>query len=210
MFARALAASLALALVPVVPLVPGDAVVQLPMPRAEKGSSEPFGPRGQQIFFAVLEGLYHDGVSNEVVDRIVVIDDQTKYPANFVWGCPACMPAYEAFRTYRARTAFNDKLGRDTFGPGLPPEVVAELEAVDLAVSQAALEELIRGWVSRRMDELRLTPEERETWKEEMAELRKKGMGFLQQYQRGGLGGSYAGMKTCPICEGANGACGKR
>jgi hypothetical protein len=35
---------------------------------------------------------------------------------------------------------------------------------------------------------------------------RKQGMTYLDGYQRAGLGGSYASMKTCPICEGANGA----
>ena len=158
----------------------------------------------QQIFFAVLEGLYADGVSNEVVDKIVAIDDQTKYPANFVWACPVCMPAYNAFRVYRGRPAFQEyKVHRDTFGPGLPPALVERLTAVDQMVSQKALEELISTWMDRRMESLRLNDDERQEWRTVMEELRKKGMGYLDGY-RNSLGGSYASMKTCPICEGAN------
>lgn len=170
-------------------------------------AGEIFGAHGQQIFFAVLEGLYRDGVSNEVVDKIIAIDDQTQYPANFVKACPACTPAYEAFCVYRGRPAFHLKLAIDTFGPGLPPDQVERLTAVDLAVSQLALEQLIQGWMERRMSALRLTDDERAEWRMEMEERRKAGMEWLDRYQQMGLGGSYASMKTCPSCEGANGAC---
>jgi hypothetical protein len=168
---------------------------------------EIWGEPGMQIFFAVLEGLYRDGVSNEVVDAVVRIDEQTNYPANFVWACPLCMPAYNAFLVYRGRREFTGmKLRRDTFGPGLAPERAERLLAVDSAVAQVALEDLILDWMDRRMDALRLTEEERAAWRSEMEIRRKQGMTYLDGYQRAGLGGSYASMKTCPICEGANGA----
>jgi len=158
----------------------------------------------QHIYFAVLEGLYADGVSNEVVDKIVAIDDQTKYPANFVWACPVCMPAYNAFLAYRARPAFRGyKIPRDTFGPGLAPPVAARLTSDDLQVRQSELEKLISTWMDRRMESLRLTDDERQEWRTVMEERRKQGMGYLEGY-RSSLGGSYASMKTCPICEGAN------
>jgi hypothetical protein len=179
-------------------------------PPAAVAASDAFERQGQQIFFAVLEGLYQDGVPNDLVDKIIAIDEQTKYPVNFVWACPVCMPAYEAFRLYRGRPQFNDKAHRDTFGPGLPKDQVERLTAVDQAVSQRAIEELIQGWMDRRMDELRLTPDERGEWRKEMEKRRKEGMSYLQNYKELGLGGSYAGMKTCPICEGANGACRAR
>jgi len=196
MLIRALAASfLALSLSPAPPSVPGR---------------DALDSHGQQIFFAVLQGLYRDGVPNDLVDRIIRIDEQTRYPANFVWACPVCMPAYEAFRLYRGRPAFNDKGQRDTFGPGLPKDQVEKLTAVDQAVSQLAIEELIQGWMDRRMDELRLTADERAEWRMEMEKRRKEGMTYLDMYKDQGLGGSYAGMKTCPVCEGANGACKAR
>lgn len=161
-------------------------------------------PYEQHIFFAVLEGLYADGVSNEVVDEIVAIDPVTKYPANFVWACPACMPAYNAFLVYRARPGFRGyKIQRDNFGPGLSPAAAARLTSDELDVRQGELEKLISTWMDRRMESLRLTEGERKEWRAEMEMRRKEGMSYLANY-REGLGGSYASMKTCPICEGAN------
>ena len=201
MFIRALAVSfLALSLSPV------REHSQVPVGSVPQA----YDAAGQQIFFAVLEGLYRDGVSDDLVDRIVAMDEQTNYPANFVWACPVCMPAYEAFTVYRGRSKFHDKEHSDTFGPGLPKDQVERLTAVDLAVSQRALQDLVQGWMDRRMDELRLTADERAEWRAEMEKRRKQGMSYLERYQEAGLGGSYAGMKTCPICEGANGACRAR
>lgn len=200
MIVRALAASLlSLALLP----------QSSPPEKAKAPPPRPFvlpqteGPYERHIFFAVLEGLYQDGVSNEVVDRILVLDEQTKFPANFVWACPACMPAYNAFRLYRGRPDFQEKAPRDTFGPGLAPALTERLTAVDLAIVQRALEELIATWMNRRMEALRLTEPERAEWRIVMEERRKQGMSYLEGY-RESLGGSYASMKTCPICEGAN------
>ncbi|MFN0009870.1 MAG: hypothetical protein ACKVXR_18410 [Planctomycetota bacterium] len=201
MIARAVVASfLTLALVP---QSASPAETKAP-PRPAAFAPESTGLYEEHIFFAVLEGLYHDGVSNEVVDRIIVKDEVSGYPANFVWACPACMPAYNAFVVYRARPTFvGEKVPRDTFGPGLAPAKVERLTAVDLPVAQAALEELIASWMDRRMESLRLTDGERSQWRIEMEERRKLGMSFLNAYRKN-LGGSYASMKTCPICEGAN------
>jgi len=204
---RALTASLfALSLGPANP----PAAEPTPVPVHAGASSDDFGPYGEQIFFAVLQGLYRDGIPNDLVDRIIRIDEDTKYPANFVWACPVCMPAFEAFRLYRGRPKFQNKEHTDTFGPGLPKDQVERITAVDQAVSQPAIEELIQGWMDRRMDELRLTAAERAEWQKEMEKRRKEGMTHLDRYKELSLGGSYAGMKTCPICEGANGACKKR
>lgn len=200
MIARAVVASL-LTFVLVPQSSPSAKTKAPPGPAAFAPESS--GPYEEHIFFAVLEGLYHDGVSNEIVDRILAKDEVTGYPANFVWACPACMPAYNAFRVYRDRTTFQgEKIPRDRFGPGLAPEKAERLTAVDVPVAQVALEELISGWMDRRMESLRLTEDERSEWRNEMEGRRKLGMSFLAGYRN--LGGSYASMKTCPICEGAN------
>jgi hypothetical protein len=62
-------------------------------------SSWPKNDVGPFVFHAVLEGLYTDGVSNEVVDKILKPD----LLANFVHQCPLCHPAYQAFLLYRDR-----------------------------------------------------------------------------------------------------------
>ncbi len=157
-----------------------------------------------ELFAAVLEGLYVDGVSNEAVDAITVKDPEHGYPANFVWACPVCMPAYRAFLTYRARPHFEWIKGSQDFGPGLDPATLDALTTGEFSARQQALMQLVGRWVERRMGLLRLTPEERAEWKLEMERRRKKGMALLADYQSGGLGGSYARMKECPLCDGAN------
>ena len=165
----------------------------------------------REIFFAVLEGLYADGVENEIVDAIVAIDEQTRYPANFVYACPVCMPAFDAFRIYRLRPEFYGSKGkRDTFGPGLAEALEQRVLSDDLAVRQQAILELVEDWMRRRMESLRLTDPERERWRREMEARRKQGMAYLESYRRERLGGTYAWMKECPFCEAANGACGNR
>lgn len=157
-----------------------------------------------ELFAAVLEGLYLDGVSNEVVDAITVKDPEHGYPANFVWACPVCMPAYRAFLTYRARPHFDWVKARRDFGPGLDAATVASLTTGEFAARQEALMRLVGRWVERRMTRLRLTPAERAQWKLEMEMRRKKGMAQLAEYKAGGMRGSYAQMEACPLCDGAN------
>src|SRR5215467_14071305 len=51
----------------------------------------------QLVFFAVLEGLYRDGVSNDIVDLIVPPnkDGQSRFDSeHFVYACPLCHPAF--------------------------------------------------------------------------------------------------------------------
>jgi len=163
----------------------------------------------QEIFFAVLEGLYRDGVSDEVVEKILVTDEITGYPANFVWCCPICMPALDAFNLYRARPGFAAiKARKDTFGEGLSDEVVARLGSPVMQVRQGAIRELVEGWVRRRVDAHRLTYDERLRFEENMRLRREQGMAWLISYQEQGLGGSYVEMSDCAFCDGANDAFG--
>jgi hypothetical protein len=165
----------------------------------------------QELFFAVLEGLYVDGVSSDAVDAIVARDQESGYPANLVWGCPICMPAFDAMTVYRARPRLEShKEITDTFGPGLDPAKMSALTSGAPEQRRAAIMELVQGWAARRMDALRLTDAERDAWRTEMEMLRKKGMEMLTRYRDMAKPGSYASMKACPFCDAANGACGRR
>jgi hypothetical protein len=158
------------------------------------------------IFFAVLEGLYTDGVQTEVVERIVEIDPESKYPANFVYACPICMPAYDAFAAYRARPGFIARKDNKTaFGDGLASEEVRALTSGPLADRHAAIQRLVQRWMDRYVDSRRFNDEERARWRQAMEERRKKGMATLVQYRAQGFGASYREMKQCPFCEAANG-----
>jgi hypothetical protein len=163
------------------------------------------------IFFAVLEGLYRDGVSDRVVDAIIATDPESGYPANFVYACPICMPAYDALFVYRKRPKFPfRKIEVDTLGPGLKPEVEEALCSSDQAVRQAAIRTLVEGWLARRMESLRLSPDEQAAWRDEMEKRKQEGQSYLEAYQRAGWKGSVATMKSCPFCEAAAGACRAR
>lgn len=165
----------------------------------------------QELFFAVLEGLYADGVSSEAVDAILARDAASGRPANFVWGCPICMPAYEALRLYRARPMFESYKGlRDTFGPGLDPALLARMTSGPLASRQTAIKELVETWNARRIAALRLSDAEHAAWQSEMEMRRKKGMSILASLREEPDAGSLASMKACAFCDGANGACAKR
>lgn len=198
-------------LIGLTPASPGGEACRAAAPAVYETDEGGEGSARREIFFAVLEGLYTDGVDNETVDKVAAIDDITHYPANFVYACPICMPAFDAFRTYRARPEFYGLKGRsDTFGEGLSRDVKIKLASPDLHERQGAVRELIEGWIRRHMDRLRLTDEERARWTQLMAEMRKQGMFYLEQYRSSNLGGSYGQMKECPFCEAANGACRKR
>ena len=209
MIARVLAASLFALTLAGQSAPPAGPEIGVTLP---EGNLDYDGSYARQIFFAVLEGLYADGVQTEVVDQIVAIDEQTHWPAYFVYACPICVPAYNAFAVYQKRATFPFLKGEpNTFGPGLPDEMVKRLSAGDAIARKAAIQELVQGWIRRRMEALRLTEEEREEWTLEMAKRRKQGMAFLDQYLRQGVGGAWAsGKASCPLCEAANGACARR
>jgi hypothetical protein len=161
----------------------------------------------QHVFFAVLEGLYVDGVGNEVVDAILVTDPDSGFPQNFVWACPICMPALDAFHLYRGRPDFQGlKSPRNTFGDGLSDEVLGDLQSPFLDIRQSAIRGLVERWVERRVASLRLDEDERARWDQALAERRKKGMAMLASYRDLERPGSYGAMKACPFCDGANDA----
>jgi hypothetical protein len=162
----------------------------------------------RDLFFAALEGLYRDGVSNEIVDVLLALEPSSGWPSHFVYACPVCMPIFDALRTYRGRPVFfGDKQRRDTFGPGLSPELSARLTDRDAATRLGALRELTEGWIAARLESKRPTQEERATWKDEMAKRKEQGLICLKAYRKAGFQATYGAMETCPSCEAADEIC---
>jgi len=164
---------------------------------------------GHEIFYAVLEGLYADGVDNGTVDRILAADDGEW--RHFVYGCPTCIYVLEAFRHYRARPDFvSFKHGGNTWGNGLSDAEKQAFASEDLKVRLEALHELVENWLDRRMDLLRLRDQERREWQSQLNERSKKGMALLRSFQEAGRMQAW-GDAECPSCEGAvSGAMGGR
>lgn len=194
-------------------VVPAPTPAPAPVPTAPQLTIRyPGDPKyTPEIFFAVLEGLYRDGVPDRVVDAILAADPETGYPANFVYCCPICMPAYDALYVYRKRPKFPyRKIECDTFGEGLKPEVEAAICSSDQGVRQTAIRALVEGWLAQRMQALRLTPAEQQAWRDEMAKRKKEGLSYLEAYKQAGWKGSVTTMKECAFCEAAAGACRSR
>lgn len=159
------------------------------------------------IFFAVLEGLYEDGLSNEDVDRILLPEKGTNQAMHFIYGCPICNPALDAIRTYRSRPDLHYKsVKNNTFGVGLDPAVSEALASEDFKTRFDAIQKLIQSWMSRRLDLLRITKQEREQWSRAIADMKKKGEAMLQAEIAQGRAGSRAQAKGCSICNGADAA----
>jgi hypothetical protein len=119
---------------------------------------------GQFVFFAVLEGLYRDGVPNEVVDLIIdpprEMDNKVKH--TFVFQCDICHAAFEAFVLYRRRQIFQKSGERDTFGKGVNEDIVKRLKDGDAVTRVHALGALMRPWILARVEQMKLTREKQE------------------------------------------------
>ncbi len=163
----------------------------------------------QLVFFAVLEGLYRDGVTNSDVDLMIPPGEGGKPKFDqeiFVYACPLCHPAFEALRLYRQRERiFGLKARVDTFGAGLDEAVRKQLRSQQPEERRRAVEGLIRRWVSQRLEMMRLTKTEREVITLEIESGRKQGMGGLKQAVAAGE--ASQSRTNCAICDGSFGAC---
>jgi hypothetical protein len=152
------------------------------------------------VFFAVLEGLYRDGVSNDAVDAI--LRKTEKGYVHFVYGCPLCVPTLDALLVYRARAKFSPKkaLYGDTLGAGLPEASVRRLHSEVPKERLDVIHGLIGKWVGSRLRLMRLDKDERQAWTILLEEGRKRGMSLV------GADPSFVGSERCAVCDGANDA----
>ena len=150
------------------------------------------------VFFAVLEGLYVDGVDTASVDRILMQDKKGNY-MHFVPACPLCMPAFNAFRIYRDRVKFHGwKDVTDTFGRGLSDHEFKRLRSAVPKERLDVVNGLVDRWVRRRIESLNLDDEAKGAWALALARARKRGMDTMSRVD------GYVGEKRCAVCDGAN------
>ena len=163
--------------------VAGDGVSQ--SASSKKKAEQPDWKRDpvcQMVFFAVLEGLYADGVPDNVVDSLVP-KGQSALKANFVAECPLCHPVYEALTLYQRRGRFQD--GKEsTFGPGLSDEITKRLTSKVRQQRLETLRTLVHRWVERRMKMMRLTKEEHAAWLAKLEERSQQGKQKLMTLMR--------------------------
>lgn len=162
----------------------------------------------QFVFFAVLEGLYRDGIQNEIVDAIIgekVDKKENKIKTHFVFRCELCHATYEAFRTYRNRPAFLDAKGASTFGKGADLKLLKELQSKDARTRIYSMGRLIRPWIMQRIEETRKTPAEKTAMKEKFASYAREGKDILRAHQQA-KDGFYLDWRfygSCQACEAA-------
>ena len=121
---------------------------------------------------------------------------------HFVYACPLCMPAINAFRVYRERRMFYGWKGvTDTFGDGLGKPLRAQLGSDDSKQRLAAIHALIQRWVDRRLGSMNLDGTQRAAWRAALADARKEGMRMLKTYRAAGDPGIFE--EGCAVCDGA-------
>jgi hypothetical protein len=166
-------------------------------------------PACRLVFHAVLEGLYEDGVTDDVVNNVVPPDKQgrEKMRRSFVLDCPLCQPAFEAFCVYQSRPKFSDGGKASTFGKGLPPAVRKGLLSDTLSTRLITLRGPIHRWVEARLRSMKLTAEERQKWWKDIAERSAQGTATLRAHVRADPWyKNWSGYWGCAACGGSEDA----
>ena len=190
-------------------------VLQSPLKAAESDSETPKksvewqnAALCQFVFFAVLEGLYRDGIQNEIVDAIIgvgVEKERDKVKTHFVFRCELCHATYEAFRAYRKRPTFMDAKGASTFGKGTDLKLLKDLRSKDARKRIYSMGGLIRPWIMHRIEETRKTPEEKSLMKKQFADYAQYGAKLLNAHKKA-KDGFYLDWRfygSCQACEAA-------
>ena len=166
-------------------------------------------PACRLVFHAVLEGLYEDGVTDDVVNNIVPPDKagREKMRRSFVLDCPLCQPVFEAFCAYQSRPKFTDGGAGSTFGKGLPADVKKGLLSDSLSTRLITLRGPVHKWVEARLRSMKLTPDERQKWWQEIAARSEQGTATLMAHKAADPWyKSWSGYWGCAACKGSEDA----
>jgi hypothetical protein len=167
-------------------------------------------PACRLVFHAVLEGLYEDGVSDDVVNNIIPKDKEgrEKMKRSFVLDCPLCQPAFEAFCVYQSRPKFSDGSLKSTFGKGFDEKIQQGLMSDSTSTRLIALRTPIREWVERRLKSMKLEEPQRERWWKEINDRSNSGTATLRDLIRKDPDyKNWSGYWGCAACLGSCDAC---
>jgi len=167
----------------------------------------------QFIFESVLLGLYEDGLSNEDVAQILMKKEGQCY-FHFILACPVCTATIWALEAYQARPKqfYGRKTPGSTIGPGLTEAQHEQLYSAKPYDRLDLINALVRSWISRRMQQLRLTDDERSKLLAQLEEKRKEGMVQLESFRKKEHGPTlgveqaapaYAELRECAVCNAA-------
>ncbi len=199
-------------------VAPASASPEAGGPESENGKKSSVvwknDPLCQFVFFAVLEGLYRDGVQNEVIDLVIGEPEKekgAKVKSCFVFRCELCHATYEAFRAYRNRPVFQNADDQSTFGKGIDPSIITKLKSEDAGSRVYAMGSLVRPWITQRIEETRKTDEEMKAMKKEFERFATDGSKMLAKHKadKDPLYLDWTFYATCQACEAAKGLGGK-
>jgi hypothetical protein len=159
------------------------------------------------IFTAVSEGLQEEPLDDELLAVIVpnAADGRLVFESRFfIWGCPLCHPAFEAFRAQRLHPKRFVGLDRNTLSSSnLSADFRSRLLHSSAIIQRNAVEELVTVWVKRHLDrchysdtKLKTLQKDFELGQAEALRLIIQARDALKSYDRG----------SCPICQGSIGA----
>ena len=167
------------------------------------------------VFYAVLEGCFESGLTQEEIDIIIPVradrEDRRSITANLVYTCPLCSPAFDAFRLYSDRRMFISGISKEaafnTFGGGLSKQQKQSLENGGHE-GRKMIQKLISEWIERRIKMHRMEPKAKNQLRRKLAEMRKKGEAALEKIKDGEFGPElqkiYMEREGCPVCAGAS------
>lgn len=163
---------------------------------------EEFSRGHKFVFFAVVEGLYNDGLDESSV--VAIIGENMS--DNFIVGCPICHPAYDAFLLYRVKPLFQSrKRPTDKFGKGLDVEERKALVG-EPNERREQLRDSISKWVEERIKSMNLDEDQAKDLRAELKEMSDRGTEQLESLKNGGNGEFfqkiYADWEFCPSCSG--------
>jgi hypothetical protein len=162
-----------------------------------------FSEEHRFIFYAVLEGAYEEGLSDETVSTLL----GEKGTEHFVIGCPICGPAYDALHAYRDAPKFTSKkVSQKGFGMGLSDEEQG-LVSGSVEDRRKLIRTLVSRWLEARFTLLNLPEDREKAMRESLQEMSEKGTAILENFKKGGNGDqlakAYADWEFCPSCSGA-------
>lgn len=103
------------------------------------------------IFFTVLEGLYRDGVSDEIVDLVLGKVQKNDLKKNFVFQCKLCHATYEAFALYQKRPKFHGTSISAFGNKKFSSDIVKKLRSNNPRVFGDGLSEIVQPWVKAKL-----------------------------------------------------------
>jgi hypothetical protein len=159
------------------------------------------------VFFGTLEGLYEDGISNDVVDLIIGKESKVsnKVKHDFIFRCKLCHAVYEAFVLYRQRQVFNGS-DVDTFKKGaVEPRIVQALKSDNARTRVYAMGELVQPWIKSKLLALKITDQEMVAFQRRLTQLVKEGYRLTHSHRATdpeyGDWGFYGACQACKAVE---------